>query len=342
MNEIIGADAAKLAGLQIDTLAKVRAGNITLAQWEWFNNLNDAERDQICGFPSPQKNLNLKQFLNWLKKNKLEQKFSSGLMNQIAEQEIFYQKFYGKIFQIDRKKIIIEASRLPAIKAGLEAGCLNRILLLVTPKVLTETERKMTESEFFFRKLMIPQKRDGLKIWAETGTDRWTNLELAELLVRCNPTELEEFNPVAFKKDWVAEIKNILGKKNPPPKIQPGTVRTVFTSDLVDILSDQKIVNKTGKIVTPEDHSYISAINSGVRVLSHAEGIVLEAQMFAKDKTYIARNTWEWRRDLIDHQDKKTNPVVSVADANSSVSGFHLNSYDADDSGSGSRLRLAL
>ncbi len=41
---IIGADAAKLAGLQIDTLQKVRSGQITLEQWEMFNNLNPDER----------------------------------------------------------------------------------------------------------------------------------------------------------------------------------------------------------------------------------------------------------------------------------------------------------
>lgn len=41
---IIGADAAKLAGLQIDTLRKVRSGQITLESWEMFNNLSPEER----------------------------------------------------------------------------------------------------------------------------------------------------------------------------------------------------------------------------------------------------------------------------------------------------------
>ncbi len=44
MSDIIGADAAKLAGLQIDTLTKVRAGQITLEQWEMFNNLSVDDR----------------------------------------------------------------------------------------------------------------------------------------------------------------------------------------------------------------------------------------------------------------------------------------------------------
>ena len=45
----IGADAAKLAGLQIDTLQKIRNGQITLEHLEWFNKLNKAERDKLIG-----------------------------------------------------------------------------------------------------------------------------------------------------------------------------------------------------------------------------------------------------------------------------------------------------
>ena len=49
MNTIIDADAAKLAGLQIDTLQKVRSGQITLGQWEWFNNLSMDDREARFG-----------------------------------------------------------------------------------------------------------------------------------------------------------------------------------------------------------------------------------------------------------------------------------------------------
>jgi hypothetical protein len=45
----IGADAAKLAGLQIDTLQKVRSGQITLSQWERFNNLSPDAREARFG-----------------------------------------------------------------------------------------------------------------------------------------------------------------------------------------------------------------------------------------------------------------------------------------------------
>jgi len=40
----IGAEAAKLAGLQIDSLQKLRDGQLTIKQWEMFNNLSLEER----------------------------------------------------------------------------------------------------------------------------------------------------------------------------------------------------------------------------------------------------------------------------------------------------------
>lgn len=49
MNTIIDADAARLAGLQIDTLQKVRSGQITLGQWERFNNLSTDDREARFG-----------------------------------------------------------------------------------------------------------------------------------------------------------------------------------------------------------------------------------------------------------------------------------------------------
>ena len=49
MDAGIGADAAKLAGLQIDLLQKMRSGQITPEHLEWFNKLNKGERD--CSVP---------------------------------------------------------------------------------------------------------------------------------------------------------------------------------------------------------------------------------------------------------------------------------------------------
>ncbi len=49
MNTTIDADAARLAGLQIDTLQKVRSGQLTLDQWERFNNLSLDDREARLG-----------------------------------------------------------------------------------------------------------------------------------------------------------------------------------------------------------------------------------------------------------------------------------------------------
>ncbi len=53
MNTIIGADTAKLAGLQIDMLQKFRSGHLTLAHVEWWQNLPKAERDRLSGATTP-------------------------------------------------------------------------------------------------------------------------------------------------------------------------------------------------------------------------------------------------------------------------------------------------
>ena len=45
----IDAGSAKLAGLQIDTLSKLRAGQVTLDQWERFNNLSPEDREARFG-----------------------------------------------------------------------------------------------------------------------------------------------------------------------------------------------------------------------------------------------------------------------------------------------------
>ena len=47
MNAIIDADAAKLAGLQIDLLQKVRQGHVTLDHLEWFCGLNACDRNHL-------------------------------------------------------------------------------------------------------------------------------------------------------------------------------------------------------------------------------------------------------------------------------------------------------
>jgi hypothetical protein len=47
MTIVIGAEAAKMAGLQIDTLQKARQGQITLEQWEWFNGLTKEGRERF-------------------------------------------------------------------------------------------------------------------------------------------------------------------------------------------------------------------------------------------------------------------------------------------------------
>jgi|GEM_PF-945831 len=49
MSTTIGADAARLAGLQIDALQKVRKGQLSLDHWKRFNNLSPEAREDRFG-----------------------------------------------------------------------------------------------------------------------------------------------------------------------------------------------------------------------------------------------------------------------------------------------------
>jgi len=340
MKNIIGAEAAKLAGLQIDHLQKLRDGQRTIDQFEWYLNLPNAEIASLAGPPKPAKNLNLKKLLIWLKKNELDSKLPGGLMGQITDQEKFYQKFFGPDFRIDRKKISVDPARLTAIKVGLEVGCLNYALIKMVPEYLSGAETQMTEAEFLFERILKPLKSDGFKIWAETGTGRWTNLTLRELLQRSNPVEPDEFDAESFRKDWAAEEMRIIVKRGLVPTVQAGAVDLIFTNNAEDIPRNQKTVNKDGEVVELGDHSYISAITKKVRVISHAEGIILAGQLFAKNKSWLAPGTWEWRRDVVAHVG--VNPQCSVADASSGGDGLVLYSDGAGWSCGSSRGRLAL
>lgn len=278
-------------------------------------------------------------FLKWLKKNNLE-KFLSGrsLEKQLRGQGEFYRQFYGPGFKLDRKKIRINVGRLPAIKAGLEAGCLNYALLKVVPDNLDKIEASMTEALYFYERILALLKKDGLRIWAEVGVDRWIELTLKKLLSCSNPIEPEEFNPEAMREDWVKEIIRVALLKGEAPRVVPGSVELVFTSDLPDIPADQKTVNKAGEIVEPKDRSYISVITNQVRVISRAEGILLAAQLYWQNKTYLARNTWEWLRDVASHP--AVNPPVSIGHAHSRGDELELGS--SVHWGDGRRFRLSL
>lgn len=47
MESSIGTDAAKLAGLQVDLLQKIRSGQVSMDHLEWFNGLTKEGRDQL-------------------------------------------------------------------------------------------------------------------------------------------------------------------------------------------------------------------------------------------------------------------------------------------------------
>lgn len=275
--------------------------------------------------------------LNWLQENDLEKCLDGGsLEKQVKAWKIFYQKFYGKKFKLNRKKIFVDPSRLPAIKTGLEISAVNSVEVEATLAVLTSEDKELTEAEFFFYRI-LDQLR--IKILERNGRARWTGKELVEVLSGYVPFVLEDFDTVAFRKDWVKECLRIIEKKGSAPKVTEGIVRISFVDNRQDIPADQKYVSQTGEIVEPKDCSFVSAVENNIRLVTPAQEILLAAKMFSDSEKYLARNTWEFNSALLEHDEK--NPAVSVASARS-CGGFFLDSGFAGASSGDGRWRLSL
>jgi hypothetical protein len=275
--------------------------------------------------------------LKWFQENGLEEHLDGGsLEKQIRSWEIFYRRFYGKKFQLDRSKILVDARRLLAIKVGLENEAVNSALIEVVPTI-TEAEQNLTEAEYFFRRIL---KSTGINIWAETSRERWTGKNLDEVLAGYIPVLPEDFDPVALKKNCIAECNRVARKKESAPRVSSGIMRLSFVNNRQDIPSRQKYVSQVGEIVKVQYCSFTSAIEKNVKVVTPAQEILLTAKMFSDTGEYLARKTWEFNSALLKHEEK--NPNVSVAIAGSNGSKFNLRSDAAGCSFSGSRWRLAL
>lgn len=285
--------------------------------------------------------VDLDHLQEWLKDNNLEKHLKGGSLEAlINRQEKFYQQSYGPGFKIDRSTIKIESNRLDSIKKGLENGSVNYPLLTFIPKKLTTAEAKMTQAEFAYHKLLQPLKAKGLKIWAETGIDRWTKLTLPEVLQGYIPVELEDFDAKALEADWKKEIARVIAKKKAAPKIEPGKAELTFTDGRQDIPEEQQIINQSGE-ETANKLSFIEMIKNQVRVLTPEKWIALAAQTYQQDKTYLSRNTWDWTMAILKNKDG-VKPPVSAAYAGSVDGGVHLNFDDADSSALLRRWRSAL
>lgn len=94
MRTIIDADTARLAGLQIDTLQKVRKQQVTLDQWQGFNNLSAKEREILFGDPKRLKKILKEAFAPAVKTDvEVGQKSSDfnwvGVYNMLGMQDAF-------------------------------------------------------------------------------------------------------------------------------------------------------------------------------------------------------------------------------------------------------------
>ena len=284
------------------------------------------------------RSLNYASLLDWLQGNKLEGYLKGGsLERQLRCQELFYQKFYGKKFHIDRSKIFITAGRLSAIKKGLETGCVDKAMLIATPNRLSEAELEMTEAEYAFCKIM---EVTGIEIWAKDGRGRWTKRTLAEVLRGYVSVRPEDFNAQALEENWSQECLRVLAKLGSPVMQRANKAELIFVDSRVDIPSDQVMVNRGGELVNCDRRDFVTAVKNDIRIVTPEQEIILASQTFMESGKYLAINTWELNSALLKHEG--IDPGVSVAFACSYGSEFCLYSYGAGYSGGGSRFRLAL
>jgi len=285
--------------------------------------------------------LNFDSLQNWLKDNDLEKHLEGGRLEAlINKQEQFYQQSYGKDFRLDLSAIKIESSRLELIQKGLENGSVNYPLLTVIPERLTPTEAQMTQAEFAYHKLLEPLKAQGLKIWAETGADRWTKLTLPQVLKGYIPVELNDFNPATLETNWQTELARVIAQKQAASTIIPGQTELTFTDSRQDVPKEQPVINQEGK-ETANQFYFIEMIKNQVKVLTPEQWITLAAQKYQQDKIYLSRNTWDWMMAVLKNKDG-VDPPVSAAYASFDDDEVYLNSDDAGDSGAAGRWRSAL
>ena len=142
MKNIIGADAAKLAGLQIDTLQKIRNGQITLEHWEWFNMLNKAERDRLTGvnatdprfpllttfqFTVPENYVHATQLASFAKENREKFYFYNDnitdanfakVTNKLTSGKIYEAKIFGITERVTSEDCLVFLKTQKAILVG--------------------------------------------------------------------------------------------------------------------------------------------------------------------------------------------------------------------------------
>ncbi len=287
----------------------------------------------------PETNKEMSEILNFeqLRDKLKERGIDFNLEKAVDDQEKFWQKIYGSDLKIDRSKITKDAKLLKAIEAGFKNGCVNGIEIVVTSELSAE-ETKMTAFQQAFHKLL---DSSGMNIWAKTGAERWTELELEELLQRALPVKCSDFNVEDLKSDWIKEFIRILDANGPAPKQKSNKVEFFFTDTRQDIPADQKLVNLDGEVVE-NPRSFIGAIANKISFTNPEEEVVMARQLYEKDKSYISRKFWEWLMAIVDHRDKGVTPSVSAASADSLDDGFNLYSYNADYSYDYYRLRVRL
>jgi hypothetical protein len=250
---------------------------------------------------------------------------------------MFFQYSYGQNFKLDRKKILIDSKRLTAIKVGLENRIVNTVLFEIMPEVLTAEEKTWTPAQFFFYRIL---KELEMKVWEETGKIRWTDKSLENLLAEGINVLPEDFRNFMLRNSWIEECLRVIKKKGPAQKVIPGSLSMSFVDGRVDVPVNQRYVNQSGKLMSVDDCSFITAVVQDIKLVTQSGKIVLAGQIFYESREYLGRDTWEVNSTLLEHG--SANPSVSVVNVDSPYNIFQLDSDVADNLGGRGRFRISL
>lgn len=242
--------------------------------------------------------LNYKGLIRWLKYAKgedgksLESKLEGGSFEKhIKYQEEFYQKTYGPDFKLDIDNIVVDKSRLKAIKKGLENRFANYPLIVVTPDVLDEKETKITEAEFVYRKFLYPFEfnmnfEEGFVVLVEGNQED----NRAEFFKNCSNIDLKAL--LGGPDNYAKELKRALEES--PALVKPKKIELVFTDSRSQIPAEQSAVNSLGAEVRREKGNFWDMTYNEVTALTPEQWMILAAQVYVKDKTILSKDQNNW------------------------------------------------
>lgn len=256
--------------------------------------------------------ISIDEFIGWLQENNLEDYLEGGSFEKLmAQQESFYQEYYGHNFELLKEDFEISRRNLPAIKKGLENGCLNYPFFYVFKtypmRLITDAEAENVRKNFSNCRLKLRRADDA----------NMTGYNSDEMLRKYLPVDLADFNAEELARFWEGEISRICQRQKPEMPVK-SKKQLIFTDFRESIPADQPAINIAGDIIRTKDKSFINMIRNNVDALTPAQWLMLAYQKYSSTGGILGNHDGggdpcEWMMAVIKHRPDKEHPPVSVA-----------------------------